>query len=103
MPQSLSNQLIQRSTATCHPSIALGRGKRGLSLFALCSWVNATALLRIDPQSDSALRMGSNVRNLKNKVMELRKVRFAPNCIHERLAHVARGALALMCALHDQR
>lgn len=42
---------------------------------AIYNWVNATALLRIDPMSDTAQRTGQAVLNLKNKVMELRKVR----------------------------
>jgi SNF2 family DNA or RNA helicase len=41
---------------------------------AIYSWVNATALLRIDPECDAALRTGANVKNLTNKVIELRKV-----------------------------
>ena len=42
---------------------------------AIYNWVHATALLRIDPASEAAQRMGSAVRSLKNKVMELRKAR----------------------------
>ena len=42
---------------------------------AIYQWVNATALLRVDPQDPGAVRRGCVWRNLKNKVMEMRKAR----------------------------
>ena len=51
---------------------------------AIYNWVNATALLRIDPLGEMGLRMGTSVKSLKNKVMELRKV----------LVHSARNFVA---------
>jgi SWI/SNF-related matrix-associated actin-dependent regulator of chromatin subfamily A protein 2/4 len=38
------------------------------------NWVQATGTLRIDPKSETALRQGCAVLNLKNTVMEQRKV-----------------------------
>jgi SNF2 family DNA or RNA helicase len=41
---------------------------------AIYDWVKATGLLRIDPTSPDAVRRGIFMRNLKNRIMELRKV-----------------------------
>lgn len=41
---------------------------------AIYDWVRATSLLRIDPNSPEALRRGSNIVSVRNRVMEQRKV-----------------------------
>ena len=64
---------------------------------AIYNWVNATALLRIDPLSDTAQRTGQAVLNLKNKVMELRKVRRANCNAHMLLERGMRTTSKVLC------
>ena len=42
---------------------------------AIYDWVRATSLLRINPESPDAVRRGTNIISVRNRVMEQRKVR----------------------------
>ena len=70
---------------------------------AIYNWVNATALLRIDPLSDTAQRTGQAVLNLKNKVMELRKVRRANCNAHTLLEREMRTTSKFLCMFEAGR
>jgi SNF2 family DNA or RNA helicase len=41
---------------------------------AIYDWVRATSLLRINPNSPDAIRRGTNIVSVRNRVMEQRKV-----------------------------
>lgn len=41
---------------------------------AIYDWVRATSLLRINPSSPDAVRRGTNIISVRNRVMEQRKV-----------------------------
>ena len=45
---------------------------------AIYDWVRAKSLLRINPESPDALRRGTNIISVRNRVMEQRKVCAAP-------------------------
>jgi hypothetical protein len=99
---------VRLGARDCAAAQAAGRGLEPTEVVplqgAIYNWVNATALLRIDPASDAAQRMGSSVRNLKNKVMELRKARPSSllmlmiRCAHVRERARRQLLLARFCA-----